>query len=106
MPWANPPIWNFPSLSVFSVLLIPLRLAMAPINRSLFLPPRTVPEMVNCAKALSDSKHNAVTEIDLIMLFVSLNPQAHRGMYLTYVFTLPPFVRITGIRFDGYNLSP
>jgi biotin carboxyl carrier protein len=27
-------------------------------------------------------------------------------MYLTYVFTLPPFVRITGIRFYGYNLSP
>jgi hypothetical protein len=35
-----------------------------------------------------------------------LNPQAHRGMYLTYVFTLPPFGRITGIRFYGYNLSP
>jgi hypothetical protein len=27
-------------------------------------------------------------------------------MYLTYVFTLPPFDRITGIRFYGYNLSP
>jgi len=27
-------------------------------------------------------------------------------MYLTYVFFLPPFVRITGIRFYGYNLSP
>ena len=27
-------------------------------------------------------------------------------MYLTYVFTLPPFGRITGIRFYGYNLSP
>jgi prolyl oligopeptidase len=27
-------------------------------------------------------------------------------MYLTYVFILPPFVRITGIRFYGYNLSP
>jgi len=44
--------------------------------------------------------------IDLNIVFMFLNPQAHGEMHLTYVFLLPPFVRITGIRFYGYNLSP
>src|SRR4051812_45121508 len=60
----------------------------------------------SCAHALADNNVIIISVKNLNIIKFGLNPQTHRGMHLTYVLTLPPFGRITGIRFYGYNLSP